>query len=612
MTRGEVRVRRWWAVGLALVLFGAAGCTNVSAAVSPAVKARPHVTKAHGIVTMAQPAAFAPNYIMPFESGTYSQTTNVEISDLLWPTLYFFGTGTTGDGFNENLSLAYPPVYTDHDSKVTVTLKHYDWSDGTPVTSRDVIFFMNLLRANKTIWAHYIPGNMPDDVKSYRAISKYSVAFDLTGSYNPTWFTDDQLALIVPMPQQSWDKTSATGKVGNYDDSIAGAKAVYNFLNTESKSVATYDTNPLWRVVDGPWRLKSFETNGLVDLVANPHFSGGDKPRIAEFEFLPFTSDTAEFNALLAGQVSIGYVPLTDIPAAGEVKSAHYSIIKSVDEAINFMSLNYDSPATGALVKQLYIRQVLNELMNQGAQVKDILTPLGGYPDYGPIPPEPPSAFEAPAQRSDPYPYNPGRARRTLKAHGWRVPSSGPAVCVRPGTASDDCGAGIPRGKRLEFNLLYESGVTYFSAEMQAYKSSASLAGVVLNLSSVPFDTIVSAICGTALCDSPGWQIADWGGNGAAWSYGDPYPAGGNLFEGHVGLDFSPGARFKSLLQRTYVASGGETVAAMRSYDAYVISQAPVVWQPLTYTLNAVSTNVRGAGFYASDVIAPQLWSLAN
>ena len=38
--------------------------------------------------------------------------------------------------------------------------------------------------------------------------------------------------LDVPVLQHAWDKTSATGKVGNYDETTAGAKSVFDFLNS--------------------------------------------------------------------------------------------------------------------------------------------------------------------------------------------------------------------------------------------------------------------------------------------------------------------------------------------------------------------------------------------
>ena len=85
-------------------------------------------------------------------------------------------------------------------------------------------------------------------------------------------------------------------------------------------SLSTWDTNPLWQVVDGPWHLEprtGFQVTGQTILIPNHAYYGPDKPKISEFEELPFTSSTAEFNALQSGSVDYGYVPSTEIGALG-------------------------------------------------------------------------------------------------------------------------------------------------------------------------------------------------------------------------------------------------------------------------------------------------------
>ena len=89
------------------------------------------------------------------------------------------------------------------------------------------------LEANKTNFAAYIPGEFPDNLKSYKIVNAKTIVLTLNGSYNPTWFTYDQLSQITPLPAQAWDKTSASGKVGNYDETTSGAKAVFNFLTAQ-------------------------------------------------------------------------------------------------------------------------------------------------------------------------------------------------------------------------------------------------------------------------------------------------------------------------------------------------------------------------------------------
>ena len=127
---------------------------------------------------------------------------------------------------------------------MTINLKHYQWSDGKPVTSRDVVFWINLLRANKVNWGEYAPGFFPDDVTKVAAPSTSQVVLTLNGPVNPQWFTESELTQISPLPQHAWDKTSATGKIGNYDTSTSGARAVYKFLASAVDAAADLRDQP--------------------------------------------------------------------------------------------------------------------------------------------------------------------------------------------------------------------------------------------------------------------------------------------------------------------------------------------------------------------------------
>jgi hypothetical protein len=51
---------------------------------------------------------------------------------------------------------------------------------------------------------------------------RHTVVLDLARSYNPAFYTDDVLSQIALIPQHAWDKTTAGGKVGNYDQTRAG------------------------------------------------------------------------------------------------------------------------------------------------------------------------------------------------------------------------------------------------------------------------------------------------------------------------------------------------------------------------------------------------------
>ncbi len=79
----------------------------------------------------------------------------------------------------------------------------------------------------------------------------------------------------------------------------------------------------MWGIVDGPYTIASskggsFSTTGAVTLVPNPSYSGPKKATVTVILELPYTTDNAEFNALLGGNLDIGYAP-----AAGHHQADH-------------------------------------------------------------------------------------------------------------------------------------------------------------------------------------------------------------------------------------------------------------------------------------------------
>src|ERR1039458_5231893 len=262
-----------------------------------------------GTANFAEQPLQTPTYIFPLVSGAdFSVENTADFQTLLYPPLYWYGDkGATSVDYP--LSIGDAPVYSDGNRVVTITLKHYVWSDGETVSARDVGFWINLLKANTAGWASYVPGGFPDNVVSWKALSPTTVQLRLNASYNPFWFTYNELSQITPLPI-AWDRTSLTqqapspaaanlpdtttaGGGAAYrvlskipppptagdrtpltqqapspaganlpDTTTAGAKAVYGFLNGEAKKISGYASSPIWSVVDGPWKLTSLTSGG--------------------------------------------------------------------------------------------------------------------------------------------------------------------------------------------------------------------------------------------------------------------------------------------------------------------------------------------------------------
>ena len=579
--------------------------------------------KKSGILTFAEQPGSPPTYIFPLYDGANSGNDNITyLQPLMWLPLYWFGHSNSEQAtINYGLSMADPPSFSKNGKTVTMKLKHYVWSDGKAVTARDLVFWMNLMEREKNEEAAYVPGGWMDHVAGYSAKGADTFVLRLSVDYNPTYLLYNGLSLLTPIPQHAWDKTSAKGKIGNYDVSVKGAESVYNFLNKESLSLSTWDTNPLWQVVDGPYRLKAktgFQVTGQVIMVANKKFSGPDKPKVSEFEELPFTSPVAEFDALKSGTVDYGYVPTTDIANISSLKSSGFKVKPWYEWGLTFIGINFVNPKYFPLENQLYIRQALQETIDQPAYIKDILQNYG-TPTYGPVPTFPTSDFLSPKEKTNPYPYSLKKAKALLKAHGWKIPSSGPAVCEKKGTGSHDCGAGIRKGMKLSIPLIYPSGFPAIDDEIQEMKSAASEAGIGLPLSEAPENTVLADayLCiGKTLKTCPASSTALSIIASPVYTYVPIYyPDGDSLFgcdgatNGGMYCNRSVEALIKKII--TTVSNRG-SLKAMYSYQVLVAKQLPDLWFPNSaYQISAISPKLGGVSSQDSTAhIYPQDWYL--
>src|SRR5215831_2415939 len=433
-------------------------------------------TNAGATATFALGPGVTPDFIFPIVDGAHYSVANIEqFQRLMWRPLYMYG--NNGKPLvNEPASLADAPVFSADDARVTITLKPYMWSDGQPVTSRDFTFLFNLLKANKSNWAAYLPGDVPDNVKDVQVQNDHTFTLVLDHGYSPTWFEANQLSQLMPIPQHAWDRTSASGQVGDNDTTAAGAKAVYDFLMSQAKQPSTYATNPLWQVVDGPWKLSDYRTDGYAAFVPNKQYSGPVKAKLDKFIEQPFTTEQAELNVLRSNGVDYGYLPQSDVSQASAIEGQGYTFSPWVSWGINYMPFNFANPTVGPIFKQLYFRQAMQMLIDQNGFVSNLLKGYG-RPTNGPVPIKPDNPYVSSYVKSQPYKYSQSGAESLLQAHGWTIHPAGVSECT------GQCGAGVPTGAKLEFPLIYASGDTITSQEVQAWKSAASRVGIQFDLS---------------------------------------------------------------------------------------------------------------------------------
>jgi len=551
------------------------------------------------------------DYIFPLLSFDFDTFANVTYSQyLMWRPLYWFGSpGHVGVNFNE--SLADPAIVKSSGGQTvaTIQLKSYRWSDGTPVTSRDVEFWINLLKADKSQFWGYSPGEFPDNLapNGFKALSNTRFQLTFIHPYSAEWLYN-QLGLIIPLPQHAWDKESATGPVGNYDTTTAGALAVDNFLLAQNKDTSTYATNPLWQVVDGPWKLSSYADNSTGDAtyVRNLKYSGPATGSLHAIKVLSYSSDNAEFDELLSSTgVDYGYVPYDDAAQVSRVKSDGYDVQAWGSWGINYIFLNYSSGQNGAIFRQLYIRQAMQHLINQAGYISAFLQGYA-YPTYGPVPAQPASQFVSSGETQNPYPYDPGDATKLLTQHGWSVKAGGTDTCIHAGSASSDCGAGIAAGAKLSFPFLFANGSTGVSEEVASIQSSFATAGIKLTPSGAPFSTATSEMspgCSKSTC----WQFAYVG---EAWLFDPGYdePDGAILFSTDGPSNLGGYASPQANADINQLGSG--TLSDFYKYENYLAKDLPGIWMPQTDTqISAVNSKLQGV--YPQDPldnVYPEDW----
>lgn len=532
------------------------------------------------------------SWMLPLENQSNDEQWDGNIEDGMWRPLYAVGIGSK-TGVDYGASIGKKPVYSDHDKVVTITMNHeYTWSDGTKVTSADVKFFFQLDQAGKHTLGEYVPGEMPDDITSVTYPGPYQFVLHLNHAYNPTWFTGDQLTWIMPLPAQAWDKTCANCAVGDAATTPAGAKAVFEYLFKQSESLTTYATNPLWRTVDGPWVIDTYDAvTFAASFSANRSYTGPTKPKLAGYKIYTFTTGDAEVDALRSGSITFGYLPETDVSETGYFTSHGFTVKPwrfFYNEVVN---LGYTSKTWGPLFRQLYIRQALQRLITEQLYIRRTLHGYG-LPDYGPVADYPGSRYVSPTLRKDPYPYNPKAAARLLAAHGWVKGRDGIDVCKRPGTGAKDCGSGIASGKRLSFTFLYEVGTTAFLAQVSAFETAAKSVGVGITLDGQTLNTMVSL---TGVCPTTppcNWSMAAY--YGYFWPYTETtiVPTGKNEFgKGN----YWSGGYYSATAQRLIDdADGRPGLKDLYADEDFLSKDVPTLWWPLEDSIVVVKKQLKG------------------
>ena len=546
--------------------------------------------KKGGVVTWACAPGFPPAVIFPFTPPERMGTRNViEFQALMYRTLYYFG-NTGKPEVDYDLSIGEEPQWSEDGLTATITVKPWKWSNGETLCADNVLFWVNLMKVKGARYGEYVPGYFPDNCVDYGKVAEDKVYFTFDKAYSKRWMLMNQFSTITPLPK-AWDRTAAGP--ANASGDLADVEAVYDYLMQQQGNHVDegnahrtrWADSPIWSIVSGPWRLKSYTMEGIVTFVPNEHYSGPNKPHLDEFRQVPTFSDEEQFQMLQEGKVQVGYLPLsfaagsTDDPTRGGENplGSGFRLAPQVVYCIRYISLNYNNPTVaGKIMAQTYLRQALQSCLDQDTAVSEIYQGYA-YRQNGPVPMIPATDLVSPRQRGVawPLPFDVARAKQLLEDNGWDT-SRTPAVCVNPGTGPGQAGAGIPAGTKLSILLRYVEGRPALTKLMTRFKREAAKAGIELRLQEVYGSILVAedAPCVPSEETPCLWEMCCWNGG---WVY--HHPTGEIVFKTDAGGNFGhwSDARADELIERTVTS---DDLEVLYEYQDYIAEQVPVIFTP--------------------------------
>ena len=553
------------AIGIAAL---AAGCG--SSTQSPASSAKP---VSGGSLTVALPPQTNLDWYLPINSAASDQIYNGWLNNQIYKPLIFLN-----DKYQIvwKSSIASKITYNASGTVYHVFLgKNWKWSNGQPVTAKDLVFTWNVIKAASASnapspWPFVGAGtgDIPNGVASVVANNSHEVTFTLKKPANQQWFIYNGLIQLTPMPSKVLDVNG-----NNWSKEI-------QYLGSIAANPKTAE-----KVSDGPFELVSATPNQNWVLKPNPEY-GGAKAKIGKLVFDYEASTTAEFSSLKTGQLDLGYIDPTQLGSAGALTSQGDKIVPAYSLGVFWTQLNmWPGTQDASIFDHLYVRKALEMATDQQAIVKDIYKGYG-VPQYGPIPSKPKTQFYQ-ASSEPKIPFNPTAAKKLLEKHGWTE---------KNGVMTN------AKGQQMNFTLLYASGVQATVDQVQVMQQDWAQIGVKTTLKGVNYNTFLNDISNKT---SNAWQLAV----GSGWVYNGPgwYPTGGQLFSSTApsGSGYS-NSHENALIAATHkpYKTTAQSMQAFQKYVAYTAQQLPMLWLPNTASINVNSPNVHGAVKWSNPVTA--------
>jgi peptide/nickel transport system substrate-binding protein len=381
----------------------------------------------------------------------------------------------------------------------TITLKLRDdiqWSDGTPITSKDFQFTYDMVLAD---------GNAVASRSPYDEIESLETPDDRT------------VAVTFPEPYAPWLASLFSGISGI---SIIPAHVLQPVFDAEG-TIDTAEWNKAPTVGCGAFVFDEWQSGSFARFVANENHWDG-RPILDELFFRFVPDDASQIAALIAGDGDVGtFFAYSDLP---QLESAGVKVINSFSGYNEGWYINVHPEKGNPALKDQRVRQALAYGFNRQKFIDDVL--LGGTnvaaTDWDNTP--------WIDQNIQPYPYDPEKAKQLLAEAGWTdtngdgtVDKDGVELVLKYGTTNREVRQDVQAvaqqelaaiGVKVEL-LSFDADIFFasygddgpsanFSLDIIEYSDSPNFPDPdtsVWRCVEIPSDENPSGVNGTGLCD---------------------------------------------------------------------------------------------------------------
>ncbi len=414
----------------------------------------------------------------------------------------------------------------------TWTLKEEaQWSDGTPITSRDLEF----------TWETYTnPDNDVisregyDQIESAEIVDEKTITFTFKDTYVPYRDLFDYVYPAHVLEDENWNNV--------------WRRCVCNPDNGEP-------------IASGPFVWSEFRPNQSFTLTANENWWGEEGPYLDEI-FSPYVAETqTEIQQLRGGEVDMIYPsPQPELRALANIQG----IVNEVGAGPSWQHLDFqfDHPLLG----ELWMRQAIAHAIDRQAIVDQLIIPI--YPEGSVLNN---NIYVSNQEEYEPhfdiYEYDPDRARQLMEDNGCTEGNDGIYVC---------------NGERASFSYLSTAGNRLRELMFQIIQQNLQDAGIEVTNDFAEADVVF----GPRGLTGKNYELIQF-----AW-VGSPDPSGGNsiwICEGAQNYNNYCNEEVTKLIESTdRLLDPAERTAAYNQADELMAQDLPVLplWQypqPMAY-----------------------------